>query len=45
VYLDPIAERMVPIGRIRERPDALAGPEEPFGDVATGVAETSGYDV
>jgi hypothetical protein len=45
MYLDSISERMLAIGRIGEGPDAIPGSEQPFGDVAAGIAEGTRYNV
>jgi hypothetical protein len=36
---------MLAIGRIGEGPDAISGSEQPFGDVAAGIAEGTCYNV
>ena len=45
MYLDSIPERMFAIRRVGESSDAASSSEQPFGDVAAGVAEGARYYV
>jgi len=45
MYLDSISEWVFAIGRVCKGTDAIAGSEQPLGDVAAGVAKGTRYDV
>ena len=45
MYLDSISEWLFAIGGVRKGTDAIAGSEQPLGDVAARVAKSTRYNV